>query len=73
MFAVHLNRMNPDLDLSDRAIQLMDHPADFVDERLVWAAHGQLRSARLGKGKLFGEKLLHDFNDMKFEAIAAPY
>jgi hypothetical protein len=47
--------------------------ADFVDDRLVWAVEGQLRSARLGRGKLLGEKLLHDFNDMKFEAIAAPY
>ena len=47
--------------------------ADYVDGRLVWAAEGQLRTARLGRGKLSGEKLLHDFNDMKFEAIAAPY
>jgi len=47
--------------------------ADFVDGRLVWACEGQLRAARLGSGKLSGEKLLHDFNDMKFEAIAAPY
>lgn len=47
--------------------------ADFVDGRLVWANEGQLRTARLGAGKLLGEKLLHDFNDMKFEAIAAPY
>ncbi len=47
--------------------------ADFVDGRLVWASEGQLRAARLGRGILLGEKLLHDFNDMKFEAIAAPY
>ena len=47
--------------------------ADFVDGRLVWAAEGQLRTARLGRGKLSGEKLLHDFNQMKFEALAAPY
>jgi len=47
--------------------------ADFVDGRLVWAVEGQLRSARLGRGKIVSEKLLHDFNDMKFEAIAAPY
>jgi hypothetical protein len=47
--------------------------ADYVDGRLVWAAEGQLRTARLGRGKLSGEKLLHDFNDMKFEALAAPY
>jgi hypothetical protein len=47
--------------------------ADFVDGRLVWAADGQLRSAELGRGKLMREKLLHNFNDMKFAAIAAPY
>ena len=47
--------------------------ADFVDGRLVWASEGQLRAARLGSGTLLGEKLLHDFNGMRFEAIAAPY
>lgn len=47
--------------------------ADFVDGRLVWAVEGQLKTARLGRGKLLGEKLLRDFNDMTFEAIAAPY
>lgn len=47
--------------------------ADFVDGRLVWAADGLLRTARLGEGKLLNEKLLHDFNGMKFEPIAAPY
>jgi len=44
-----------------------------VDGRLVFAVEGQLRSAQLGRGKLSGEKLLHDFNEMKFEALAAPY
>lgn len=47
--------------------------ADFVDGRLVWAADGQLKTARLGRGKLVGEKVLYDFNGMKFEAIVAPY
>lgn len=47
--------------------------ADFVDGRLVWAVNGQLRSAELSRGKFMREKLLHDFNAMKFEAIAAPY
>ena len=47
--------------------------ADFVDGRLVWASGGRLSAARVGRGKLMGEQLLHDFNDMKFEAIAAPY
>ena len=47
--------------------------ADYVDGRLAFAIGGQLRAARLDRGKLSSEKLLHDFNDMKFEAIAAPY
>ena len=47
--------------------------ADYIDGRIVFAVEGQLRSAQLGRGKLSGEKVLHDFNDMKFEAIAAPY
>ena len=47
--------------------------ADFVDGRLVWATEGQLRSAFLGKGKLLKEKLLRDFNAMKFAAVPAPY
>ena len=47
--------------------------ADFVDGRLVFAVEGQLLSAQLGRGKISGEKLLHDFNNMKFEAIVAPY
>jgi hypothetical protein len=47
--------------------------ANYVDGRLVFAVDGQLRSAQLGRGKLSGERLLHDFNGMKFEAISAPY
>jgi hypothetical protein len=47
--------------------------ADYVDGRLVFAVEGQLKPAQLGRGKLSSEKLLHDFNGMKFEAIAAPY
>lgn len=47
--------------------------ADYVDGRLVWAVNGQLRAARLGRGTLVGERVLRDFNDMKFEAIQAPY
>ena len=47
--------------------------ADYVDGRLVFAVDGQLRMAGFGRGKLVNEKLLHDFNDMKFKAIAAPY
>jgi hypothetical protein len=47
--------------------------ADYVDGRLVFAVEGQLRSAHLGRGKLSNEKVLHDFNGMKFQAIVAPY
>jgi len=47
--------------------------ADFVDGRLVWVVEGQLRATRLGRGNFLCEKVLHDFNDMKFESIAAPY
>lgn len=47
--------------------------ADFIDGRLLFAVGGKLFAARLGDGKIIGEKLLHDFNNMKFEAIAAPY
>jgi len=47
--------------------------ADYADGRLVFAVEGQLRTARLGRGKISDEKVLHDFNGMKFEAIAARY
>jgi hypothetical protein len=47
--------------------------ADFVDGRLVWASQGKLCTGRLGRGELVGEKVLKDFNKMKFEALAAPY
>jgi hypothetical protein len=47
--------------------------ADYVDGRLVFAADGKLKSAQLSRGRLGSEKLLYDFSDMKFKAIAAPY
>lgn len=47
--------------------------ADYVDGRLVFAVDGQLRTARLGRGKIHGEKLLYDFNGLKFQALTAPY
>lgn len=47
--------------------------ADEVEGRLAFAVHGQLRTAGLGRGKLHEEKLLHDFNDMKFAPLPAPY
>jgi hypothetical protein len=55
----------------------MDHPewewADLDRKRLVWVSKGVLYTAKVhGKG-LGDVKALHDFNDMTFEAIAAPY
>lgn len=47
--------------------------ADFVDGRLVWATEGKLCAAKLGPGTLLGINVLRDFNEMKFEALAAPY
>jgi hypothetical protein len=47
--------------------------ADFVDGRLVWAVEGQLMEGQLDRGQISNQKLLHDFNKMKFKAIAAPY
>ncbi len=47
--------------------------AEWDDNRLVWATDGQLWKAKLGNGKLADERLLCDFNDMKFERLTAPY
>jgi len=47
--------------------------ADIGCNRLVWAEHGQLRTAKLGEGKLEWERLLCDFNKMALEALPAPY
>lgn len=41
--------------------------------RLVWAAGGKLWAGQLNADGLAGEKILHDFNDMQFQAIKAPY
>ena len=47
--------------------------ADLDRKRLVWVSKGVLYAAKIhGKG-LGDVKMLHDFNDMSFEAIAAPY
>jgi hypothetical protein len=56
---------------------ILDHPewewADLDRKRLVWVSKGVLYTAKIhGKG-LGDAKALHDFNDMTFEAIAAPY
>lgn len=47
--------------------------ADLDRKRLAWVTKGVLYAAKI-HGKELGEvKTLHDFNDMEFEAIAAPY
>jgi hypothetical protein len=40
---------------------------------LVFAVEGRLKEAQLSRGKISDEKLLHDFTEMKFEPIVAPY
>jgi len=47
--------------------------ADVDRGTLVWAEHGRLSRAQLGAKGLVDPHVLHDFNGMKFEAIAAPY
>jgi hypothetical protein len=47
--------------------------ADLDGKRLVWAEGGRLHVARFGRAGLREQRLLHDFNGMQFEAIAAPY
>lgn len=56
---------------------ILNHPdwewAELDRKRLVWVSKGVLHAAKI-HGKGLGEaKALHDFNDMKFEAIPAPY
>lgn len=46
--------------------------AELDNKRLVWATDGKLFAARVGKNGPADEVELHDFNDMKFEAIKAP-
>jgi hypothetical protein len=47
--------------------------ADCDGVRLVWAEHGILYAARIKPRRLEHAQVLHDFNLMTFEAIAAPY
>jgi hypothetical protein len=47
--------------------------ADIDRTRIVWAKNGQLWAGQLLKTGLCNEKLVHDFNHMKFEPIKAPY
>ena len=56
---------------------ILDHTewewADLDGERLVWVSKGVLYAATIHAKGLDDVKSLHDFNDMVFEAIAAPY
>jgi len=47
--------------------------ADLDRHRLVWAEGGCLHAAPMREGGPGEAKLLHDFNDARFEAVAAPY
>lgn len=47
--------------------------AELDRKRLVWAANGKLFAASVSKHGLVDEVELKDFNEMKFEAIEAPY
>ena len=47
--------------------------ADFDGRRLVWAEAGRLHAGRLKPGGLREATVLHDFSDMAFSAISAPY
>lgn len=47
--------------------------ADIDRTRLAWASGGKLWAGRMCKTGLHKIKRLKDFNDMKFEAIEAPY
>jgi len=47
--------------------------ADLDGKRLVWTTAGRLHAAHLKKSGLVKEEVLHDFNDMMFTALAAPY
>ncbi len=61
--------------LPDQAVQHFPdwEWAEIDRSRLVWATNGQLWTGMLNNDGLSDEKMLHDFNDMRFEAIKAPY
>lgn len=57
---------------------VLQHPdwewADRDGDSVVWGSGGCLYRARINRSHGIGTpKLLHDFNEMKFEAIPAPY
>lgn len=47
--------------------------ADLDKNRLVWVMHGQLWAGFVKRDGIQNQKCLGDFNEMNFEAIAAPY
>jgi hypothetical protein len=47
--------------------------ADVDGSRVVWAAHGKLHAAQVSIRGLENQVVLHDFNDMHFQAVEAPY
>jgi hypothetical protein len=63
-----------ELELGEERIVVPDWEwADLDGKDIVFAANGAIYRARLQRSGLGEAKLLHDFNDMKFEPIAAPY
>jgi hypothetical protein len=57
--------------------QTIDYPswewADWDGGRLVWANEGRLETGTLTTTGIIDIRVLKDFNDMKFEALKAPY
>jgi hypothetical protein len=47
--------------------------ADLDGDRLVWATGGSIYAGYLSSAGLSEQRRLFDFNDMRFEALAAPY
>jgi hypothetical protein len=47
--------------------------ADLDGARLVWTSDGCLRAGNVESDGIFDERLLHDFNGMKFQNLVAPY
>jgi hypothetical protein len=63
-----------ELERGERRIVVPDWEWAEIDGKdLVWAAKGCLFRARLHTNGLGQPRMLYDFNDMKFEARAAPY
>jgi hypothetical protein len=63
--------------LNAKTGQTLDLPdwewAEVDGKRLLWAAGGCLHAGRLDAAGLRDAMVLHDFNGMRFEPVAAPY